>query len=242
MSKFLPEELDPRSRRYMRNARIAGAAILAIGASLVVVLAGATLFVASAAAIIGIVGVNCVPVAARWAALRRQRALTHLAEAFSEETIREDERQEGDRVAMLEEQYKTNRAELEGAQEELRAQLGSSTEDERAMLNSQIAQLQRVIDSAEAILRQRKVDFEELKRVNKLYIAFARSAAAMEKGHGAVRNSEQFQRVETARASIKTRLRAQLAGQTIQAMNAQVRQKTDMTRVTQLGQSRSRQS
>ncbi len=231
-------ELDPRVKNFKRNLQIGGVAVVAAGASALVFVAGASLAIAGVAAVAGIAVVNFIPVFARWAALRKQKALTQLAEVYSEETIREDERQEGDRIKILEEQYRVNRSELEGAQEELRAQKATATDEECAMLDTHVSQLQSIIDNAEEVLRQRKVDFEELKRVNKLYIAFGRSAAAMERSTAAVRNTEQFQQVETARASIKARMRQQMAGKTIEAMNAQIEQKPNIQHAVQIGHSK----
>jgi hypothetical protein len=167
----------------------------------------------------GIAMVNLVPVVARSLALWKQKSLTALTEAFSEETIREDEGKEAERVRLLESQYITSRSELEGAQEELRKQLKGASPDEEGMLQAQIDAMEQVIIGAQETLKTRKEDFIELQRVNKLYIALHRSAAAMEKVQGAERNVEEIQRIETARNSIKTRMRAAMAGKTVEQMD-----------------------
>lgn len=233
------ELLDPRVQPLNTKLKVAGTAVVAVAASGVVLTGALTAAAAGAVVILALGIVNFgVPVAARYFALKKQQTLTALAEKFSEETIREDETQEGERISVLEASYKTSRAELEGAQEELRNQIATATEEEREMLQNQVDALQSVINNAEQTLLQRKQDYEELKRINKLYIAFHRSAMAMEKSEDAVRSNAEFQRLETARASIKTNMRAAMAGKTIEAMNSQLRIKPDMAKVAQIGNSR----
>ena len=235
----LPDELDPRVIRLEKLIKGIGLAAVAVAASSAVIAVGASVVAASAIALVALAAVNfAVPVGARYLALKKQKGRTRLAEVFSEETIREDERQEAERIKDLEQSYKTSRSEIEGAQEELRSQMSCASDEEHTMLESQIRALQDVIENAEEMLRQRKVDFCELQRVNKLYIAFHRSAAAMERTQGAERNPAEFQRIETARAGIKQRLRQALAGKTIEQMNAQMRPKSDLQRVAQMGNSR----
>ncbi len=232
-------ELDPRIVPLEKKVKIAGVAVIATAASGVVIIGGLSIIAAVGIGLVALAAVNFgIPVGARYIALKKQQTLTALAEKFSEETIREDERQEGERISILENSYTTSRAELEGAQEELRNQIATATEEEKEMLQSQIDNLQSVIDNAEQTLLQRKKDYEELKRINKLYVAFHRSAMAMEKSEDAVRSSAEFQRLETARTSIKTNMRAAMAGKTIEAMNNQLRIKPDMAKVAQIGNSR----
>ena len=234
----LPQELDPRVRGFEKWVKGIGLAAVAIVASGVVVAVGASVIAAVAVGGIALVVVNFgIPVGARYIALKKQQALTKLAEVFSEDTIREDERQEGERIRGLEDAYTTSRAELEGAIAELHDQMKHATDAERVMLQSQIDTLQGVIESAEANLRQRKEDFVELQRVNKMYIVFYRSAAIMQKTRGAERDPEELQRLETARTSIKTRMRQAMAGKTVEAMNTEVQPKFSFGQVARIGNS-----
>jgi hypothetical protein len=232
------QELDPRVKGVEKALKYGGAVVVAVVASTAVIASAGSVIVAGIALTGAIATINFLPVFARWAALKKQQGLTKLAEEFSEETIREDERKEGERIGILEDSYKKNRAELEGAQEVLREQLETAKEDEHDMVQAQINALQSVINNAEATLLQRKADYEELKRVNGLYIALHRSAEAMEKSEGAERNPQQLQDLKTARESIKTRMRAAMAGKTIEAMDNQFRQKPNLVKIAQLGNSR----
>lgn len=232
-------ELDPRVVPLEKKLKLAGVAVVAIATSGVVIVGSLSIIAAVGVGLIALAAVNFgIPVGARYIALQKQKALTALAETFSEETIRVDESQEGERIQILENSYKTSRSELEGAQEELRNQLSTATQEEQTMLQGQIDALQNVIENAEQTLMQRKQDFEELKRINKLYIAFHRSSKAMEKSGKAERSSTELQRLETARSSIKTNMRSAMAGKTIEAMNSQLRINPDMTKVAQIGNSR----
>lgn len=220
---------DPRVQKIQGYAKVAGTALVVVAASVAVIAVGASVITASVIAVIALFMVNfVVPVTARSVALWRVRTITKLTEAFSEETIREDETKEGERIKMLEQQYMTSRAELEGAQEELEKQISRATAEEKEMLKQQVTSLQTVIDDAEDVLKQRKVDFSELQRVNKLYIALNRSAVAMQKAHGAVRNPQELQNIETARTAIKNRMREAMAGKTIESMNLVTSKPTTM--------------
>lgn len=211
--------LDPRAAKVQTIAKTVGTGAVVAVASAAVIVTGASLVVASVIGIAGLFMVNfVVPVAARSIALWKQKSLTALTEAFSEETIREDELKEGERIKVLEHQYIASRSELEGAQEELEKQMKSASLEEKQMLQTQVDALQNVINDAEDSLKTRKTDFVELQRVNKLYIALHRAANAMDKASGAERNVEEIQRIETARNSIKTRMRAAMAGKTIESM------------------------
>jgi hypothetical protein len=234
-----PTELDPRVENVQKWAKVAGTVVVGVIASWTIIFVGASIITASVVAVIALAMVNfVVPVTARAIALWRQKALTHLAEKYSEETIREDELQESERIRFLEDQYKSSRSELEGAQEELRAQVKQASEEEKAMLLTQIHTLQDIIVSAEITLKQRKTDFSELQRVNKLYIAFHRSATAMERAQGAQRDPQELQRLVTARTAIKTRMRAAMAGKTIEAMNTQSLETPSLAQVAHIGNSR----
>lgn len=216
--------LDPRAAKVQTIAKTVGTGAVVAVASAAVIVTGASLVMASIIGIAGLFMVNfAVPVAARSIALWKQKSLTALTEAFSEETIREDEQKEGDRIRVLEDEYITSRAELEGAQEELRKQLKNASTEERELLSNQITSLQMVITEAEDNLKTRKTDFTELQRVNKLYIALHRSASAMGKAKKAERNVEEIQRIETARTSIKTKMRAAIAGKTVDHMNSSLK-------------------
>lgn len=211
---------DPRFTKMQGIVKVAGTVVVVGAASVAVIAVGTSLIMASTIAVGALFMVNfVVPVVARSVALWRVNAMTRMTEAFSEETIREDEQKEGERIETLEEQYTTSRAELEGAQDEIEKQISRATADEKEMLKAQVAALQDVIDTAEETLKQRKVDFAELQRVNKLYIALHRSANAMQKAQGAKRNPAELQRIQIARNSIKTKMRQAMAGKTIESMN-----------------------
>jgi hypothetical protein len=230
--------LDPRVKGLEKTLKIGGVAVVGVLATTTIIVGGLTVISAGIVAVGALATVNFLPVAARYFALKKQQGLTKLAETFSEETIRSDEQEESVRVKYLEDQYKIARSELEGAQDELRQQIKTSTVDEQAMLTTQIEALQQVIENAEITLFQRKQDFEELKRVNKLYIAFHRSARALEKSQGSERDPAELQRLEIARTAIKTRMRSAMAGKTIEAMNHQIRPKFDLTQIASIGNSR----
>lgn len=217
------ELVDPRVQKLQKYAGGAGVAVVGVGAVVVTAVAGSSIIFVAVVTAIALFCVNfVVPVSARAIALLRQKSLTALAENFSEETIRDDEVKEGNRISDLERSYKDLRAQLEGSQEELRNLLTGATADQAESVNSQIAQLQTLIDNAETALRQRKTDFAELQKANKFYITFERSARLMEKAQGSERTEQERQSLLTAREAIKNRMRAATAGQTIQAMNAQI--------------------
>lgn len=224
--------LDPKVEKIQTYVKNGGNALVVVGASAAVMVVGASLAVSGAIAVVGLFMVNfVVPLAARSIAVYRQKALTAFAEHFSEETIKEDERKEGDRIKVLEQQYTVSRSELEGAQEELEKQLSRATPEEKELLKGQIQSMQLVIDEAEDTLKTRKTDYAELQRVNKLYIALHRSASAMEKAQGSERNPEELQRIATARNSIKAKMRAALAGKTIESMNLAMQKRESLADV-----------
>ncbi len=218
----IPKELDPRGKGIETKLKLAGVAVVTVLASGVVIVGGLGVIAAGTVALGALVMVNFVPVAARWMALKKQGALTQLAESFSEETVREDERQEGDRVLEAENAFKTTKSELEGAIEEMRNQLVGATLEESEVINGQIQQMEVVISSQEAALRDRQEDLKELRRVNKLLIAIDRSARAMSKAQGAERDPAEHERLMTARNAIKTRMRSAIAGQQVEAMRREV--------------------
>lgn len=220
----MSDQLDPRVHNIQKIAGGAGIAVSGVLAAVAVVVFGASLITISIVGIIALFMVNyVVPVSARAIALWRQKTLTALAENFSESTILDDEKQEADRITQLESQYTTMRANLENAQEALRAQIPNATPDEQTMINNQLQAMADAITNAENVLKQRKEDFAELHRTNGVYITLNRAAAAMKASGQQVRDSDQLQAVQTARAAVKTRMRAALAGQTIAAMNMQLK-------------------
>lgn len=213
-------QLDPRALKVQNVVKYTGVGLVAVAASGFVVVTGASVVVAGLTAIAGLFTVNfAVPLAARTIAVWKQKSLTAIAETFSEETIREDERQEDIRVSQLQSEYITAAANIQNAQDELRNQLASATDEEKELLNSQIQALQDVVNDAEKTIEQRIEDLAELKRTNKLYIALHRASKAMGSAQSSKRDAEQMQRLETARAAIKTRMRSAMAGQKIAQLN-----------------------
>lgn len=221
-------QLDPRAMKVQTVAKYTGVALVAVAASGAIIVAGASVVTASVVGIAALFMVNfAVPIAARSIAVWKQKGLTTIAEVFSEETIREDERLEGERIRVQESEYKTARAEIEGAQEALRAELEDARPEEKEILSGQITALQEVIDGAYIRLMSKKEDFVELKRLNKMYIALHRAGTAMTNSQGAERDSQQIQNLETSRNAIKARMRSAMAGQTIANMNAQLKPKSN---------------
>jgi hypothetical protein len=228
-------ELDPRVRGIEKGVKYVGAAIVAVGAAAIVAVTGGAIIVAGVTVIGAIIMINVLPVVGRRLALWKQSKLTQLAEEFSEETIRDDELREGERLTDAEESFKTTKAELEGAIEELRAQKSGASEDEMPVIDNQIQTLEGVIAEQSEALLQRQADLKELNRVNGLLIAMDRSARAMQKVQGAERDPAAQQRLVTARNAIKTRMRTAIAGQQVDAMRRAVNGKTSPVSVTQLG-------
>jgi len=215
-------ELDPRVKGFEKTMKLAAVAVVAVLASGIVIV-GSLSVIATGGLVLGaLVVVNFIPVAARCMALKKQAALTYLAETFSEETVREDERHEAERVAEAEAAFAITKSELEGAIEEMRSQIHGATPDEQNVINNQIRTMEGVITSEGEALRQRQVDLKELRRLNGLLIAIDRSARAMSKAQGAERNPEEHQRLMTARNAIKTRMRSAIAGQQVEAMRREV--------------------
>ena len=231
------QPLDPRVQGFEKKARLIGAGLVTVFAAVVVAVTGGALIVAGVVAVGGIVAVNVVPVISRRLALWKQGSLTKLAEEFSEETIREDERHEAERVVEAERSFTTMKAELEGAIEELRGQRQGASDDEVQVIDNQISTMEGLITDEGNALQQRQVDLKELRRVNGLLIAMDRSARAMQKVKGAERNPEEQQRLVTSRNAIKTRMRAAIAGQQVDAMRRQVNGKFSPLSAAQLGQS-----
>lgn len=231
-------ELDPRVVPLEKKLKMAGTAIVAAAASGVVIVGGLSIIAAVGVGLAALAAVNFgIPVGARYIALKKQQALTALAETFSEETIREDERQEGDRLTEQQRLYTTQSAEFGNVIEELTSNLDGATQEERDLLQGQIDQLNGVLRDAEAAIQQKVADLAELKRVNKIYVGLHRAAKAMRGSQDLARNAEQIQRVETARNAIKNRMREALAGQKLEAMNAPLQTGLSVAKVAQIASS-----
>lgn len=233
----LQKELDPRVKGFETKLKLAGVAAVAVLASAVVILGGLTFITAGIVALGALAMVNLIPVAARWMALKKEQAMTHLHEEFSEETIREDERQEGDRLSEQQALYATQSAEFGNVIDELKSSMGDASDEERALLQGQIDQLNGVLVDAEVAINQKIADLAELKRVNKIYVGLHRAAKVMKRSQDLERNATEIQRVETARNAIKTRMREALAGQKLDAMNAPLRERLSVGKVAQIASS-----
>jgi hypothetical protein len=218
----IPKELDPRVKGFETKLKLAGVAVVTTLASGVVIVGGLGIIAAGGVILGALAMVNVVPVAARWMALRKQSALTQLAETFSEETVRIDESEEAMRVSEAEKAFTTTKSELEGAIEEMRSQLVGAMPDEQEIINAQIQEMENVITAQAAALRDDQEDLKELRRVNRLLISMDRAARAMSKSQGGERNPEERQRLVTARNAIKTRMRSAIAGQQVEAMRREV--------------------
>lgn len=231
-------ELDPRVVPIEKKLKMAGAAVVAVAASGVVIVGGLSIIAAVGVGLAALAAVNFgIPVGARYIALKKQQALTALAETFSEETIREDERQEGDRLVEQQRLYTTQSAEFSNIIEELNSNLSNATIEERDLLQGQIDQLNGILKDAELAIQEKVADLAELKRVNRIYIGFHKAAKAMKGSQDLARNAEQIQRVETARNAIKTRMREALAGQKLEAMNVPLQNRLSDAKVAQLASS-----
>ena len=231
-------ELDHRVVPFEKKLKIAGVAVVAVAASGVVIVGGLSIIAAVGVGFAALAAVNLgIPVGARYIALKKQQALTALAETFSEETIREDERQEGDRLAEQQRLYRTQSAEFGNVIEELSSNLDGATQEERDLLQGKIDELNGVLRDAEVAIQEKVADLVELKRVNKIYIGLHKAAKAMKGSQDLARNAEEIQRIETARNAIKTRMREALAGQKLEAMNAPLQTRLSVAKVAQLASS-----
>lgn len=216
-------ELSPEAKKIQNWVKGAGLLVVAALASLIVGAVGLSIVGASAIGLAALFMVNFgIPVGARYIAVWRQKAMTRIAEVYSEETIREDERLEGERIAEQEKQYKISRPALESAIDELTNQIPHCDEDQKQMVVSQIASLRNSINCSEDVIRQKKEEFASLVKQNNLWVALDRAARAEQKAQGTMPNPEQIQQVNAARAAIKSRLRAVNAGRTIEAMNLSI--------------------
>lgn len=228
------QELDPRVKGFERAMKFGGLAVVTVAASAVVIASAGSVIVAGLTAVGALAIVNAVPVFARWAALQRQRGLTALAEVFSEQTIREDERTEEARVQEQQRLYRTQEAEFRNVIDELRQNIASATPDEQQLLQGQIDELENVLSDTWSAIERKVADLVELKRVNGIYISLHRAAKVMKRGQDLQRNAEEIQRIETARQAIKTRMREALAGQRLEAMNAPLKAKLSAASVAQI--------
>lgn len=214
-------QLDPRVHRINTIAKSAGVMVVAAGAGVVIIAAGASLAVAGAVAIVGLAMVNfVVPVGARYIALQRQKALTALAEEFSEETIREDEKKENERIKLKEQKYMTLEAELQNSIEELSNQLKSADPENRELIQQQIQDIQSFLKEEQEDLQAKKVAFKKLEQNNALMITWHRSSKAMKDARGAERSAEEEERLKISRNAIKTELRREIAGNRIRKIDS----------------------
>ena len=149
-------ELDHRVVPFEKKLKIAGVAVVAVAASGVVIVGGLSIIAAVGVGLAALAAVNFgIPVGARYIALKKQQALTALAETFSEETIREDERQEGDRLAEQQRLYRTQSAEFGNVIEELSSNLDGATQEERDLLQGKIDELNGVLRDAEVAIQEK---------------------------------------------------------------------------------------
>lgn len=213
--------LDPRVQKINTIAKTGGVAIVAVAASAVVIVAGSSLVVAGAVGLVGLFMVNyAVPVGARRIALMRQKALTDLAEEFSEETIRKDELEEDQRIKVLQDKYVKASARIENASQNLRKQLDRAKDDEKKIIEQRLQQLKETILLMENEIRNRKAIFEEMKRVNEMEIAMNQASDAIIEASGQTRTAQQDQDIRTARNAIKNRWNEAIATSTINKINA----------------------
>jgi hypothetical protein len=218
------EELDPRVKKFQTGLKVAGAAAVAVVGSGVVIVGSLSVMAAGALALGALAMVTFViPVGARSLALARQKALTALAETFSEETIREDEKAEERRVAEARDAYTKTAAALNGTIEALTNQIEHANENERALLEEQIANFKTVIANEFEELRVMEASLTELKRVNPIFIELHRAAEQMKKMKKQVRNPEQLERIITARNAIKSDMRQQIEAQRVRALQQEMR-------------------
>jgi hypothetical protein len=233
----VPKELDPRVLGFKRTVQLVGVAAIAAAASGVVIVGALSWIAACAVGTVALGMTYFVPVAGRRMALWKQSTLTKLAEEFSEETIREDERLEGERVAEQQRLFTTQSAEIGNIIDELRLNLSTATDDERNQVQGQIDQLDTILENAEIAVRGKVDALAELKRVNKLYVSFHRAARVLKSSQDLDRNAQQIQQVETARNAIKTSMREAVAGQKLEAMNAPLRERLSVSKVAQIASS-----
>jgi hypothetical protein len=234
------QDLDPRVKGFEAKAKVVGVAVVAVATAAAVAVAATTVVAAGVMVVAALVTVNFVPVAARRLALWKQGMLTKLAEEFSEETIREDERKEAERVDEAGRALVLMKSELQGSIEELRKQKSGASPDEISVIDNQISTLEGVIVDQENDLRQQQQDLKDLQRVNGLLIAMDRSARAMNKARGSKRDPEEQQRLVTSRNAIKTRMRSAIAGQQVDAMRREVDGNFSTPSVAALGHSEPR--
>lgn len=231
-------ELDPRVVPLEKKLKMVGVAVVAVAASGVVIVGGLSIIAAAGVGLAALAAVNLgIPLGARQIALWKQKGLTALAENYSEETIREDERQEGDRLAAQQSLYQKQEAEFGSVVEELRSNLSTASPEERELLQGQIDELIRILGEAKSAVQQKAADLVELRRINKIYIGFQKASQAMKGAKELARNAEQIQRVETARNAIKTRMREAVAGQKLEAMNAPLQVRLSVSQVAQIATS-----
>ncbi len=214
----MAEELIPQVQGYKKKLEVAGFAIVTLASAGIVILGGLAAGAAAGVAIVAIALVNLVPVAARKMAMMKQRALTAITEEYSEETLREDERREAERVTANENEYATIKAELDQVVHELNdASTIAKSPQERDMITQQIEEVKRVLQEKFADVESRQADLVELRRVNDVLIPMDRAARAMLRANREERNPEERQRLIEARQAIKVRMGRAVAKEQVSA-------------------------
>jgi hypothetical protein len=206
-------ELNDKFKGLESKLKIAGATLITLVLSGIIAAGALSMAVAGIALVVALFVNNfLVPVAARTIALWRQKALTGLAEHYSEETIMEDERQEQVRFEEKRTAFVSHETELTNVIDNLeRAYKLAQSEEEQIMISQQIKDLTDIIrDEKEAVLYAAEA-LKELKRQNQIFISLGRAAKAKLSADGKKRNAEQMQAVVNARNKIKSNFRSAIS-------------------------------
>lgn len=206
-------ELNDKFKSLEGKLKVAGAALITMILGGVVAL-GALSFAAAGIALLVALFVNnfLLPVGARTIALWRQKALTGLAEHYSEETILDDEREEEKRFEKKREAFNKQESELTAVIDNLQNTFKlAQSEDEQNMINDQINDLkQMILDEHESVVFAAE-SLKELRRQNQIFISLGRAAKAKLSVDAQKRNAEQMQAVVTARNKIKSDFRSAIS-------------------------------
>jgi len=206
-------ELNEKFKSMESKLKVAGAALITFILSGIVAV-GALSFAAAGIALLVALFVNnfLVPVGARTIALWRQKALTSLAEHYSEETILDDEVQEEKRFEEKREAFVKQETQLTAVIENLQNTYKlAQSEDEQIMISDQINDLKQIILDENESLVFAAQSLKELKRQNQIFISLGRAAKAKLSAEGQKRNAEQMQAVVNARNKIKTDFRSAIS-------------------------------
>lgn len=234
-----PVQLDPKFQSFETKLKLAGTAVIAVSVSGIVIAGSLAIVTAVGLGLLALAAVNFgIPVGARYITLKRQQAMTALAETFSTETIQKDEIEEGQRIVEQQQLYKKQAAEFGNIIDELHANMKNADPEEIDILQSQIDDLNRILTDGYEAITAKVYDFEELKRVNKLYIATHRAGLAMSSSQDLARKTEQIQQVETARTAIKTRMREAVAGKKLEEANRSIQQRVTVSTVMNITNTR----